>query len=435
MSVRSSFFVPRVCSCAGQSAATVAIGLLAAASVAASSLGAFAQGGQFGGNDTALEGAIMVQSAPDEAVTGIALSNAATKLRLDSWTRHVIDPARPGKAIFVSSQDMSGDGRRDIVSGAWWYRNPGSLTGTWVRRVIGAPLNNMAAVRDFDGDGDLDVLGTQGTGSKDNHSFAWARNNGAGAFTVLTNIATGGSGDFLQGVAVARFVRGGPLEVALSWHNGGGGIHKLRVPSSPSSVTWTFTTLSTTTQREQLNAGDIDRDGDQDLLLGTPWLRNNGSSWAPFTLFSTSAAPDRNRLADVNRDGRVDAIVGYEAISVKGKLAWYEQPVMATSRWTEHVISQNVVGPMSLDVADLDADGDRDVIVGEHNLANPASARLFIFEDTNGRGASWTRHTVYTGDEHHDGARIADMDGDGDLDIVSIGWGHKSVLLYENRAR
>ncbi len=26
------------------------------------------------------------------------------------------------------------------------------------------------------------------------------------------------------------------------------------------------------------------------------------------------------------------------------------------------------------------------------------------------------------------------MDGDGDLDIVSIGWGHRRVLLYENLA-
>ena len=326
-------------------------------------------------------------------------------------------------------------GRRDIVSGAWWYRNPGSLTGTWARTAIGAPLNNMAAVRDFDGDGDLDVLGTQGKGSNSNHNFAWARNNGSGGFTVLTNIATGGSGDFLQGIAIARFASGGPLEVALSWHNGGGGIHKLRVPSAPSSTTWTFATLSTTTQSEQLSAGVIDRDGDRDLLLGTRWLRNDETSWKPFTLFSTSGRPDRNRLADISRDGRLDAVVGYEAISVAGKVAWYKQPSLAESVWIENVISTSVVGPMSLDVADMDADGDRDVIVGEHNLANPANARLFIFENMNGSGTSWTRHTVYTGDEHHDGARVADMDGDGDLDIVSIGWGHNRVLLYENRAR
>jgi FG-GAP-like repeat len=369
------------------------------------------------------------------AVVPSSPSTAVSRLPLDRWTRHVIDAARPKRAIFIAPGDMDGDGRRDIVSGAWWYKNPGDVSGTWVRKVIGAPLNNMAALRDFDADGDLDVLGTQGVGSKDNHNFAWARNNGSGVFAVLTNIATGSSGDFLQGVAVGHFASGGPLEVALSWHNGGGGVHKLRVPSAPSSGTWGFSTISATTQREQLSSGDIDRDADRDLLLGTRWLRNNGTSWTPYTLFSTSGRPDRNRLIDINRDGKLDAVVGYEAISSAGKLAWYEQPSTATGAWIEHVISTTVLGPMSLDIADMDADGDRDVIVGEHNLLDPASARLFIFENLDVRGTSWKRYRVYTGDEHHDGARVADMDGDGDLDVLSIGWGHNRVLLYENGAR
>jgi hypothetical protein len=374
-------------------------------------------------------------STPAVAMAANGSGAAATKLSLDHWTRHVIDAARPKRAIFVAPGDLDGNGRRDVVSGAWWYRNPGSMTGNWARKAIGAPLNNMAVVRDFDGDGDLDVLGTQGVGSKDNHNFAWARNDGAGAFTVLTNITTGGSGDFLQGIAVAPFTNGGPLEVALSWHNGGGGIHKLRVPPNPSGATWSFSTISATTQSEQLSSGDIDRDGDRDLLLGTRWLRNDGSSWTPYILFSTRERPDRNRLVDVNRDGRLDAVVGYEAISRAGKLAWYEQPATPTGGWIEHVISMSVVGPMSLDVVDMDADGDRDIVVGEHNLVEQANARLFVFENVGGRGATWTRHLVYKGDEHHDGARAADMDGDGDVDILSIGWGHNRVLLYENRAK
>jgi hypothetical protein len=126
-------------------------------------------------------------------------------------------------------------------------------------------------------------------------------------------------------------------------------------------------------------------------------------------------------------------VVGFEAISIPGKLAWYEQPVTATDIWTEHVIA-NVVGPMSLDVADMDDDGDLDVVVGEHNLSNPASATLWVFENADGVGTTWNQHEVSTGDEHHDGAQVVDVDNDGDLDIVSIGWGHDDVLLYENLA-
>jgi hypothetical protein len=89
---------------------------------------------------------------------------------------------------------------------------------------------------------------------------------------------------------------------------------------------------------------------------------------------------------------------------------------------------------MSLDVADMDHDGDADVIVGEHNMKNPSKAKLVIYENKGDRGISWKAHIVHIGDEHHDGTRVTDIDSDGDLDIISIGWSHPNVILYENKA-
>jgi hypothetical protein len=334
--------------------------------------------------------------------------------------------------MFITAADLDRDDQQDIISGGWWYHNPGSVGDTWTRHTIGSPFNNMATVVDFDGDGDMDALGTKGKDAETNPNFVWARNDGSGTFMILDNVESG-DGDFLQGVAVERFEGGGSLQVALSWHAAGKGVQRLTVPSNPSSGTWARDQVSSTSQDEALSAGDIDRDGDLDLLLGTKWLRNDGASWTVYTLNGTGGDPDRNRLADVNGDGRLDAVVGFEAISTPGKLAWYEQGSSATSAWTEHVIA-NVVGPMSLDVADMDGDGDLDVVVGEHNLSNPSSAKLYVFENSDGQGTSWTGHVVYTGDEHHDGAQVVDIDGDGDIDIISIGWGHDRVMLYENRA-
>ncbi len=354
------------------------------------------------------------------------------KLGLDSWERHVIDPEKPWRAVFITSADIDGDELKDIVTGGWWYSNPGSPGGNWTRHELGDSLLNMAAVYDFDGDGLPDVLGTSGKGSSSSASFFWARNLGAGRFTLYGNIPQA-EGDFLQGVAISRFIEGSPHEIVLSWHKADMGLQILSLPEDPVAHNWSWRKLSETSLDEALSAGDIDLDGDTDLLLGTVWLRNDGSSWSEHTLYETRASPDRNRLADIDGDGLPDAVVGYEAINIAGKLAWYQNQPPHTAGWKEHVIAE-VVGPMSLDVADLDRDGDLDVVVGEHNYADPAKAGLFVFENADGRGHKWIAHPVYTGDEHHDGAQAVDIDADGDLDIISIGWENPAVVLYENKA-
>ena len=348
---------------------------------------------------------------------------------LDRWTRHIVDDARPSKAIFITSADLDADNFPDIITGGWWYKNPGFAGGGWMRNTIGSPLNNMAAVEDFDNDGDLDILGTQGQGESPNPSFVWAENNGSGAFTIFDNVSPG-DGDFLQGVAVDYFLRG-EEQVALSWHDANKGIQILSVPTNPAREVWQWQQISSISQDESLSSGDIDSDGDHDLLLGTQWLRNDGETWTAFTIHPSSEPPDRNVLKDINQDKRLDAVVGFEAISKPGKVAWYQQGNNPTDTWTEHLIA-TPIGPMSLDVADMDSDGDFDVIVGEHNLRDPASARLLIYENTDGQGGHWLEHIVYTGDEHHDGAQVIDIDNDHDLDIISIGWSHSQVVVYEN---
>ena len=101
---------------------------------------------------------------------------------------------------------MDRDGYTDIVAGGWWYKNPRDIGLTWQRMTIGAPLNKMFLLHDLDGDGDTDILGTQGVGDADNDSFAWGQNNGSGVFTVRTNIQQG-DGMFPQG-AICRALSG-----------------------------------------------------------------------------------------------------------------------------------------------------------------------------------------------------------------------------------
>ena len=171
-------------------------------------------------------------------------------LALDAWERHVIDANRPGQAIFVAADDLDGDNRIDVAAGGYWYRNPGSPGGSWSRAAFGAPLNNLALLHDLDGDGDTDVLGTDGVGSEAAPDFVFGRNDGQGSFTRFADVASG-SGDFLQGVTVARMSPGEQESVVLSWHAGAPSIEALVVPNDPATGIWALDSFGAASQTKR----------------------------------------------------------------------------------------------------------------------------------------------------------------------------------------
>jgi hypothetical protein len=174
--------------------------------------------------------------------------------------------------------------------------------------------------------------------------------------------------------------------------------------------------------------GDVDGDGDLDIHLGDEWLRQD-----PGGVFTTrpgvpltAGVPDRVVLAPIDGDGDLDVVIGVEFAN---RLVWGEN---GGATWTEHLIATDF-DYFSVDAADLDGDGDVDVVGGAHQ----GNGEVNVYEN-GGDGSSWTTHVVDSGDtsviDHHDGTRLVDLDLDGDLDIVSIGWTLRSLVIYENLA-
>jgi VCBS repeat protein len=356
---------------------------------------------------------------------------------LDSWTYKEVSDAH-AQTFGLAFGDLDQDSAFDIVSGPHWYRNPGgNMMGTWTQSpAFPGGVHAMLSV-DVDGDAFSDLIG-QGNSGADVY-WLEATNAAATAWTstLIGNLPASSHGLGMQGYRAAQLEAGGRPELAFS---SGGGLYYFRIPAtSPEAGSWPRVHVNANPSDEGFGAADIDGDDDLDLAAGTgaskrvEWYRNPGDGtpdWEAFPLGDVSDFdyPDRFAVADLNGDEKPD-VVGTEENGVDSgaETAWWEQPTDPTSPdWVRHpVVTQGTTN--SLDLADLDDDGDVDLVTGEHR----GSLEVKIFEN-DGAGA-FTTHPVDAGKESHDGTRLFDLDDDGDLDIVSIAYdAPENVHLWRN---
>jgi hypothetical protein len=104
-------------------------------------------------------------------------------------------------------------------------------------------------------------------------------------------------------------------------------------------------------------------------------------------------------------------------------LAWFEQPAdPRADPWTMHVIDK-LRSPHSLDVADLDGDGQPEVICAEHDPFWPYRnrSRLIVYQKAEPLGRAWHPYVIDDRFEHHNGAKVFEV-APGRLAIASHGW-------------
>ena len=95
------------------------------------------------------------------------------------------------------------------------------------------------------------------------------------------------------------------------------------------------------------------------------------------------------------------------------KIAWYENLDGAGTFSEQNVISVDAIGAQSVFAADLDRDGDADVL-----SASTIDNKIAWYENLDGRASFGTQQLITTNARNPRSIYAADLDHDGDVDVV-----------------
>ncbi|MHC4648259.1 MAG: FG-GAP-like repeat-containing protein, partial [Planctomycetota bacterium] len=347
-----------------------------------------------------------------------------------------------GLSEISSVADVSGeneevsdeDKEQQAPCGLCWWQSTDDYGTTWSEHVIDANFRALMPPypADMDGDGDVDVI----TCEYDTSRIVWWENthrNGSSWKKHVLDEETDGrqlvygadmDGDRDIDVAGATWLDGG----VFWWENTNG-----------RGTDWNKHIVDSNTEADYcrthcLRVADMDGDRYLDIVAsagtesGINWWQNPGrgaEDWKRHYVVGSDGEVESVYPADLDGDGDADLI---GSIRRHDGLTWWENIDRAGTDWTKHVIDSSYTGEQGVDVADIDRDGDLDITASAQRTHS-----VIWWENTTGTATEWARHVMTKSFSDAFGAYGVDMDGDGDLDLLGAAHSGKEIAWFENQ--
>lgn len=313
------------------------------------------------------------------------------------------------KAQLISAVDMDNDGDLDVLAGRYWYENSngeGDFNTSHPITSTNPATQSIAA--DINGNGYNDVISINVDSGSGTLVSVYIYNEEQDTFNnpiILTETPYG-----IRDIQLVDIDNDGDLDILstsgfLSWQENIDGEGTF----GPQKFIRSFHRLIS---KQNSYAKDMDNDEDIDILVGDAgglyWIENidglgnfdtihtimNGVSSSIFT------------TGDIDNDGDFDIVYSYDVYLPTSKFVWFEN-IDGLGNFGSENILPNPGQVQSLNCIDIDNDGFIDISAGKYWLKNNDGLGGFNFLDT-----------LLNNDDYY--PRIfVDIDGDNDLDVIS----------------
>jgi sugar phosphate isomerase/epimerase len=304
----------------------------------------------------------------------------------NGWKRQVVEDEILFIEAGTTAADIDGDGDLDIIAGGegksnqvWWWENPFpdfSSTNGWNRYLIRNSGKNKIhdqMVGDFDGDGKTDLV-------------FWAQGDNTLYFTRIPSNPKELSAWKL--IPVYTYFNDGQME---------------QYGEYPS--------FKKTNEHEGLAKADINGDGIQDIIGGGLWFGYLGEDKFSFNTIDGAYTFSRSEVGQFIKGGRPEVLLvigdGWAPLYL------YEY---RDKTWMKKTIIDKVSNGHSLSAIDFDGDGNLDIWNAEMTLfENTKAVNHILLGD--GKGNFPHEIKISEGIDIHE-SEMADLDGDGDYDVL-----------------